>query len=230
MVRPPQTSAMDHLVARLSRLPGIGNRSAQRLAFYLLKQPIEEATELAAAIGDLKKMTQHCSICFNLTEADTCPICANTQRDHSVILVVEQPSDVATFEATGTFQGVYHVLMGRLSPLDGIGPGELNIAALLDRVRSDRIHYSNQSKYDQTSLQTNGEPPETLDRPKEVILGMGPTLDGDGTAMYLAKELSALNMTVTRLARGLPTGSSLELVSKAVLADSIQGRQSMPTD
>ena len=203
---------MNRLITQLNRLPGIGNRSAQRLAFHLLKQPADEAHRLATAITDLKLNTRHCSTCFNLTESDPCPVCTDPKRDHRVILVVEQPSDVATFETTGHFRGVYHVLMGRLSPLDGIGPGELNIDALLQR--TGPIPDSE-----------NQTPPA-----REVILGLSPTLEGDGTALYLTQQLGQSGVAVTRLARGLPTGSSLDLVSKAVLADSIQGRQPMKAD
>lgn len=201
-------TAMDRLIQRFSRLPGIGRRSAERLAFYLLKQPPEEAEQLAAAIVDLKRGTHHCSICFNLTESDPCPICSDPQRDPTVILVVEQPSDLATFESTGMYRGAYHVLMGRLSPLDGVGPGELNIEALLRRVRDSAAS------------------PEH--RIREVILGTHPTLEGDGTALYLTEQLAPLGVKVTRLARGLPVGSTLDMLSKAVLSDAIQGRQPVP--
>jgi recombination protein RecR len=196
-------SAMNRLVQALSRLPGIGKRSAERIAFHLLKQPPEEALALAAALGDLKRNVKHCSRCFNLTESDPCAICDDPQRDHGLILVVEQPSDVASFEATGMFQGVYHVLMGRLSPLDGIGPGELNVESLLKRARGGQ-----------------GRP-----RVREVVLGTSPNLEGDGTALYLADQLGRLGINVSRLARGLPTGASLELTSKAVLSDALAGRQ-----
>jgi recombination protein RecR len=197
------TAAMNRLIQRLSRLPGLGKRSAERLAYHLLKQPAEEALELAAAITDLKKNVRHCATCFNLTEAEVCSICADPQRDHGLILVVEQPGDVVSLETTGMYKGVYHVLMGRLSPLEGIGPGELNIEPLLYRI-------------------DNAE-----GQVREVILGTNPTLEGDGTAMYLAEQLGKRGVKVSRLARGLPTGSNLELVSKAVLADAIQGRQEM---
>ncbi len=196
---------MNRLVTQLSKLPSIGKRSAERLAFHILKAPAQDAAELAAAITDLKQNARHCSTCFNLTESDPCPICADPKRDQAIILVVEQPSDIAALEATGTYRGVYHVLMGRLSPLDGLGPGELTIESLL--------------------LRANTTPPV-----REVILGMGPTLEGDGTALYLAQRLQASGISVTRLARGLPTGSTLEMVSKAVLSDSIQGRHAMPVD
>ncbi len=245
----PPTSAMNRLVARLCQLPGIGKRSAERLAFYLLKQPAQEAAALAAAITDLKQNMQHCSICFNLTESDPCAICQDPQRNHRMILVVEQPSDVAIFEAAGTYRGVYHVLMGRLSPLDGIGPGELNIAALLNRAQCfqtcdhrpcqgqdndpgsvDSINRQQGSPFerqtDPAALTGDGVIPPA----GEVILGLSPTLEGDGTALYLAQQFEAMGMTVTRLARGLPTGSNLELVSKAVLSDAIEGRRTMTVD
>ncbi len=184
-------------------MPGIGKRSAERIAFHLLKQPPEEAMALATALTDLKRNVRHCSRCFNLTESDPCAICDDPKRDHGTILVVEQPSDVASFESTGMFQGVYHVLMGRLSPLDGIGPGELNVESLLKRSRGGA-----------------GQP-----RVREVVLGTSPNLEGDGTALYLADQLGRLGIHVSRLARGLPTGASLELTSKAVLSDALAGRQ-----
>lgn len=200
---PLPNSAMNRLIERLGRLPGIGRRSAERIAFHLLKSSPEEAVALAAAIHELKTNVRHCSQCFNLTESDPCAICADSRRDHSVIMAVEQPGDVVSLETTGMFRGLYHVLMGRLSPLDGIGPGELNIDALVARVRA-----------------SNGQV-------REVVLGMNPNLEGDGTAMYLAQQLAPLGVKVSRLARGLPTGVNLETVSKAVLADAIQGRRVM---
>jgi recombination protein RecR len=192
---------MSRLVERLARLPGIGNRSAQRLAFYLLKAAPEEAAELAAAIVDLKRNSRPCSVCCNVTETDPCPICADARRDHGLILVVEQPNDLATMEATGMYKGVYHVLMGRLAPLDGLGAGELNIAPLIERIKAGGV--------------------------REVIVGTNPTLEGDGTGLYLTGQLEKLGVKLTRLARGLPTGANLEMVSKAVLADALQGRQTV---
>ncbi len=194
-------ASMDDLVQRLSRLPGIGKRSAERIAFYLLKQPAQEAMELARAIADLKNRTRHCSTCFNLTDADPCSICVDSKRDQSLVLVVEQPGDLVRFEATGLHKGVYHVLMGRLAPLDGVGPGDINVASLVQRVESGVV--------------------------REVILGMNPTFEGDGTSLFLADRLSKLGVKVTRLARGLPTGANLEVASKAVLADALAGRQKM---
>ena len=189
------------MVHQFQQLPGIGKRSAERLTFHVLKQSPQDAMALADAIRDLKKNVHHCSVCFNLTESDPCGICSDPRRDNGIILVVEQPSDVLTLETTGMYHGRYHVLMGRLAPLDGVGPSELNIEALIGRVRSISV--------------------------REVILATNPTLEGDGTALYLAQELSLNGSKVTRLARGLPTGSSLEMASKAVLADAIDGRQPM---
>ena len=193
---------MGRLVQRLSKLPGVGKRSAERMAFHLLKAPADEANELAAAIVELKRSVRHCKKCFNLCEGELCDLCANDRRDREKVLVVEQPRDIATIESTGMYDGLYHVLMGRLSPLDDVGPAELNIESLLARVREDGV--------------------------KEVILGTNPTLEGDGTALYLGQQLEAMNVRVSRLARGLPTGSSLEVASKAVLADALHGRQTMP--
>lgn len=158
---------------------------------------------LAAAMTDLKRNVRHCSICFNLTESDPCAVCTDLDRDQGLILVVEQPNDVVSFESTGMFPGVYHVLMGRLSPLDGIGPGELNVQSLMSRV-----------------ARKAGRPPV-----REVVLGTSPNLEGDGTALYLADELARRGVHVTRLARGLPTGANLEMTSKAVLNDALAGRQ-----
>lgn len=206
------TAAMNRVIQRLSRLPGLGKRSAERLAYHLLKQPPEEALELAAAISDLKQSVRHCSICFNLTEGEVCSICADAQRDQGVVLVVEQPGDVVSLESTGMYKGVYHVLMGRISPLDGVGPGELNIDPLMTRL--ERANAPDAGAQAACPI-------------REVILGTNPTLEGDGTALFLAEQLGRLGVKVSRLARGLPTGSNLELVSKAVLADAIQGRQEM---
>lgn len=190
---------MERVVHQLSRLPGIGPRSAQRLAFYLLKADLPQAQELAQAILDLKNQTRQCSLCFNLTDREICPICSDVRRDAQTILVVEQPSDVQTLEASGAYRGVYHVLMGCLSPLEGVTPEDLNIQSLLERIDRQQV--------------------------REVIVGTHPTLQGDGTGLYIAKVLSGREVKVTRLARGLPTGYHLELASKAVLADAIQSRQ-----
>ncbi|MEX2216394.1 MAG: recombination mediator RecR [Phycisphaeraceae bacterium] len=220
MARMSSTSAMNRLVERLSRLPGIGKRSAQRLAFHLIKQPADEVNALAAALIEMKRNTKQCSICHNLTESDPCPICGDEQRDSGVVLVVEQPSDVVSFEQLGLFKGVYHVLMGRLAPLDGIGAGDLTIDLLLERVRRGRVDAKPQAA--ETSHPTPHTPHPGI---REVIIGTNATIEGDGTAMYLVQELNKLGVHVTRLARGLPFGSPMELVSKAVLADALQGRR-----
>ncbi|QQE11889.1 recombination protein RecR [Planctomycetota bacterium] len=199
-------SAFERLIGQLTKLPGIGNRSAERIAFYLLREPVEEAFELADAIRAFKTDLKVCSECGNVSEVDPCPICGDEARDGHVVLVVEQPSDIAMLEHTGSFEGKYHVLMGRLAPLDGIGPGDLNVQPLVDRIK--RSH------------KTGGDGVI-----KEVILGMNPTLEGDGTALYLGEVLEQMGVKVTRLARGMPAGSTLAGLSKTVLSDAIQARQ-----
>jgi recombination protein RecR len=201
MAKARSNSAFERLTDRLSRLPGIGRRSAERIAFYLLKASAEEAQQLADSITAFKRDLKVCNVCGNVTESDPCPICADPGRDSAQVLVVEQPSDVASLEQTGVYRGVYHVLMGRLAPLEGVGPGELNIDRLVARVRGGKV--------------------------REVILGTNPTLEGDGTALYLAQQLEAVGVRLTRLARGIPTGSLLAGASKAVLSDAIQSRHAM---
>lgn len=195
----PPRSVFERLTWQLSRLPGLGKRSAERIAFHLLKVPAEQVNELADALRDFKRHLKICSICGHAGESDPCPICADPERDHSLVLVVEQPADVASLEQTGMYRGVYHVLMGRLEPLADIGPGELNVQGLIDRVRTTPV--------------------------REVILGTNPTLEGDGTALYLTDRLQKMGVRVTRLARGLPAGATLSHVSKAVLADALHGRR-----
>lgn len=196
------TSAYDRLLDELEKLPGIGRRSAERIAFHLLRQPADDASRLARALSDFRSNLRVCSVCGHVTEADPCPICTDPKRDGSVVLVVEQPSDVFALEQSGGYRGRYHVLMGRLAPMEAIGPGELNIDMLLQRVaKSEEI--------------------------REIILGTNPTMEGDGTALYLAEKLGKLGVKVTRLARGMPTGSNLQTVSKAVLSDAVHGRVRM---
>lgn len=202
--RPAYPEPVDRLIEEFARLPGIGRRSAERLAFHVLKSDEETTLRLAKALTDVKRSVRSCSRCFNLTDDDPCPICRDRDRDQRLILVVEQPKDVIALEQTGMHTGVYHVLMGHLSPLEGIGPGDLTIASLLSRV---------------DALRKGGE--------VEVILGLNPTLEGDGTALHLAEELRKRSVRVTRLARGLPTGGQLEYANKAVLADAIACRQRM---
>lgn len=216
--KPPRRSSypavVDRLMDELSRLPGVGRRSAERLAFHILKSRGEDALALSRAIADVKERVRHCSVCWNLTDqqgsgvgAPTCDICRDPARERGSVLVVEQPKDLIALEQTGMYKGLYHVLMGRISPLDGVGPEELTVAGLIERV-------------DTPSANPGGS------AVVEVILGLNPTVEGDGTGLYLMDELSRRpQVRVTRLARGLPTGSQLEFANKAVLADAIQCRQ-----
>ena len=190
------TQSIQNLMNELARLPGIGTRSAERIAFHLLKQ------KPADAIRDVKTRIKHCSICFNLTEADPCNICSNAARDQGLVCVVEQPKDLLALEATGLYQGVYHVLLGRISPLEGINPEDLTIDALVKRLESGTV--------------------------REVIMGTNPTMEGDGTALHIQGIIARYpNVAVTRLARGLPTGSNIEYANRNILADAISGRQKM---
>lgn len=196
------TQSLQELMNQLSRLPGIGMRSAERIAFYLLKEKPEEAMKLADAIRDVKTRIKHCSSCYNLTETDPCDICKDPDRDQSVVCVVEQPKDLLALEATGLYTGAYHVLLGRISPLEGIEPGDLTIEPLLKRLASGTV--------------------------REVIMGTNPTMEGDGTALHLQSLLSQFpDIKLTRLARGLPSGSSIEYANRNILADAISGRQKM---
>ncbi len=199
---------VERLIESLQRMPGIGRRSATRLAFHLLKADEQEAQALAKAVLDVKQEVVCCPICWHLAEEQPCCICADPARDASCVLVVEQPRDLIGLEATGLHRGVYHVMTGRLDPLGGVGPEDLTIASLLDRV-------------DTPVNNARGE------RIEEVILGLSPTLEGDTTAHYLAELLEGRTVRVTRLARGLPSGSSLEFATPAMLADALLGRRSV---
>ena len=201
---------VNRMIDELCKLPGVGRRSAERMAFALLKARREEAMKLSQAIADVKQNVSYCSVCYNLTDADPCRICSDERRDASIVLVIEQPRDLISLEQTGMFSGVYHVLTGRLDPLSGVDPADLTIQHLFDRI-------------DEPARNSRGVKVE------EVILGLNPNLEGDSTALYLSDELSRKGVKVTRLARGLPTGSQLEYASRAVLADAIAGRQSMQT-
>jgi len=195
------SAAVDRLTSALGRLPGIGAKSAERLAHHLLKCSPEEALELAEAIRAAKQEIRHCQICFHLTEAEqpVCAICRDARRDQGVVCVVEQSRDLLAMEKAGTFQGVYHVLLGRLAPLQGMGPDQLTADALETRVRSGVL--------------------------RELIMATNPTLEGDGTALYIAKRLADSPVQITRLARGLASGSTLEFASRDMLADALAGRQ-----
>lgn len=192
---------LTRLVDQLTKLPGIGPRTAERLVFHMLKAPKEDILELSSAIASLKTEMRYCSICFNLTDQDPCSICQNPQRDHSQIVVVEQPKDLMALEETGLVRGVYHVLMGQLSPLEGIEPSHLTIDSLLERVRKGGV--------------------------AEVVLATSPTLEGDGTSLHIFESMQAMGVKVTRLARGLPSGGQLEFATRAMLMDAISGRREM---
>ncbi len=218
---------VDRLISEFARLPGIGRRSAERLAFHVLKGDAGAAAALARAITDVKQRVRHCRVCSNLCDGDRCAICVSPKRDHTLVLVVEQPKDLIALEMTGMYRGVYHVLLGRLSPLDGIGPGDLTIAALLDRVDHPEHNSGPPSSASSAGSGTPPPPPHPI-AVKEVIMGLNPTLEGDGTAMHLAQALSTRpHIKVSRLARGLPTGSQIEYANRSVLADAIEGRQGM---
>lgn len=194
--------SIQDLMNELARLPGIGMRSAERITFHLLKQKPAEALKLADAIRDVKTRIKHCSICYNLTETDPCHICSDPDRDQGLVCVVEQPKDLLALEATGLYKGVYHVLLGRISPLEGMEPGDLTIDALMRRLAAGTV--------------------------REVIMGLNPNMEGDGTALHLQAEMARYpNVQVTRLARGLPAGSNIEYANRNILADAISGRQRM---
>ena len=198
-----KNGVFDTLVSKLTDLPGIGKKTAQRLAFYIMKLENEEALSLARAIEDVKKKVTYCSSCFNLTEVDPCTICSDPKRDRSVICVIENPSDVNAIEKAGIYRGVYHVLGGALSPLDNIGPDELRLHELEERLNNSF---------------------------KEVIVATNPTVEGEATATYIASRLTKSGIRVSRIARGLPVGGDLELADKVTLARSLEGRLDMLKD
>jgi recombination protein RecR len=194
------SESVERLVSHLSQLPGIGRKTAQRLALYILRLPREDAASLAEAITDVKEKVRYCSVCCNITEADPCIICASPKRDRSMICVVEEPSDVLALEKTNEYKGLYHVLGGSLSPLDGVGPEDLKTRELLGRV-SDGVH--------------------------EVILAMNPNVEGEATTLYLTKLLKPLGVKVSRIARGLPIGGDLEFADEATLARALEDRTTL---
>ena len=192
-------SVIEELVAEFARLPGIGRKTAQRLTYHLLKQPKDATVRLARAVAAVGERVRSCSVCGNLTEADPCAICTDQQRDGSTICVVEEPLDVLAIERTGGFRGLYHVLHGVLSPVEGIGPEHLKLEQLVARVRNGGV--------------------------REVIMATNPNLEGEATAMYVARLLAPMSVRVTRLARGLPTGADLEYADDVTLARALEYRQ-----
>ncbi len=193
------TESVTRLIDHLAKLPGIGRKSAERIAYHILRVHKNEALELADAIRNVKENVRYCRVCYNLAESELCSICQDVRRDQGQLCVVEQPRDLIALEQAGTYRGVYHVLLGRLSPLEGIGPDQLTIGRLVDRVREGAI--------------------------KEVIMGTNPTLEGDGTALYISNALAEFPVEITRLARGITSGSVLEFANKEILADALAGRQ-----
>ncbi len=194
-------SVIDELSGELARLPGIGRKTALRLTFHLLKAPPEEAQRLSRAILALRERVRACDRCGNLTEQSPCAICASPRRDRTVVCVVEEASDVVAIERTGEYRGLYHVLGGRLSPLDGIGPGELNVAPLLERLADGTV--------------------------REVVLATNPSVEGEATALYLHRLVAPLGARVTRIARGLPIGGDLEYADGVTIAEAMNGRREL---
>jgi len=196
---PQLTDSVARLVQEFSRLPGIGKKTAERLTYHVLRIGKSEALELAEAIRNVKENVHYCKVCYNLAEGEECDICRDPRRDRGVLCVVEQPRDLMALEQAGTYRGLYHVLLGRIAPLEGVGPDQLTIDALVERVRTGEF--------------------------REVIMGTNPTLEGDGTALYISNRLADFGVEITKLARGITTGSVLEFANKEILADALSGRQ-----
>jgi recombination protein RecR len=192
---------IENLIEKLTMLPGIGRKTAQRLSFHILAMPSEEAKSIASAINELKDRAGFCRVCFNITESEFCPICRDQKRDRKKICVVEEPSNIIVVEKSGGFNGLYHVLLGALAPLDGITPEKLKIAELIERVR------------------TNGV--------EEVIIATNPNTKGEITAQYLKEALSPLNVNITRIAYGLPMGGDIEFADEVTLRKSMEGRRKL---
>ncbi|MSQ90688.1 MAG: recombination protein RecR [Phycisphaerales bacterium] len=202
----PYSESVNRLIEALTVLPGIGRRTAERLAFWVMKASSEDALALAEAIAAVKRTVRHCPVCWNPADLSPCHICADGRRDASIVMVVEQPKDLINLEQTGMFRGVYHVLMGRLDPLDGVGPESITAGDLLARA---------------------GEPARNARGVaiREIVLALNPDLEGDSTSLYIAELLAKSGITVTRLARGLPSGSQIEFANRAALGDAITLRQ-----
>lgn len=195
------SQSVTELIEQLGKLPGIGRKTAERLAYHLLRVHISEALALSDAIRSVRENVRYCSVCFNLAEGELCNICLDQRRDNHLLCIVEQPRDLIALEQAGVFRGHYHVLLGRIAPLDGIGPDQLTIEALVDRVRTGNY--------------------------TEVIMATNPNVEGDGTALFLSNQLAEYPVKLTRLARGVTTGSVLEATNKEILADALTGRQTL---
>ncbi len=196
---PATPRAVTRLIEELCRLPGVGPKTGSRLAYYLLRVPTEQAQSLAEAIRQVKEQTVVCDVCFNIAESSPCSVCSDSSRDPSQICVVEEPLDVLAIERTRQYHGLYHVLQGAISPVDGIGPEELRIRELLVRARGGTV--------------------------REVLMATNPNLEGEATAMYVARQILPLGIRVTRLARGLPIGGDLEYADEVTLAQALEGRR-----
>ena len=193
------SASVQTLIDEFAKLPGVGRKSAERMAYHVLRVHEQEALGLADAIRNVKQNVRYCSRCYHLAEGELCEICADERRDEAQICVVEQPRDLLALEASGTYRGRYHVLLGRIAPLEGIGPEQLTIDALLARVKEGEV--------------------------REIIMATNPTLEGDGTALYLSNLLADADVEITRLARGITTGSAIEFTNKENLAEALSGRQ-----
>ncbi|MBN1352557.1 recombination protein RecR [candidate division KSB1 bacterium] len=194
------SETVERAINELAKLPGIGRKSAQRLVFYLLRIPKEKVLILTKTLNELKENVRFCSICYNITESDPCPICTGSNRDGKVICVVEEANDILAIEKTNQYNGKYHVLGGALSPLDGIGPDELRIKPLLQRLHGDI---------------------------QEIILAINPNAEGEATALYLAKLIKPTGIKITRIARGIPVGTDIEFADEITLANAIEGRTNL---
>jgi recombination protein RecR len=195
------TESVAKLIDQLAKLPGIGRKSAERLAYHILRVHKSEALALADAIRNVRESVRYCATCYNLSEGETCAICADSKRDRRLLCVVEQPRDLMSLEQAAVFQGLYHVLLGRIAPLEGIGPEQLTIARLVERVADGDF--------------------------QEIIMATNPTVEGDGTALYISNLLAEFPVEITRLARGVTPGSILEYTNKEILADALTGRQKL---
>ncbi|MEY4177291.1 MAG: Recombination protein RecR [Planctomycetota bacterium] len=193
------SESVTRVIEEFSKLPGIGRKSAERLAYHVLRVPKTEALALADAIRNVRENVRYCRVCYNLAEGEECAVCRDPQRDRSLLCVVEQPRDLMALEQSGAFRGLYHVLLGKIAPLEHMGPDQLTLEALVDRVRLGSF--------------------------KEVIMATNPTVEGDGTALYISNLLAEYPVKLTRLARGITTGSILEYTNKEILADALSGRQ-----
>jgi len=198
---PRYAPAIEELITELSKLPGVGRKTAVRLAFHVLRASQEEAHALARSIVRVKDRVRLCKNCFNIAESDLCTICSNVQRDRSILCVVEEPNDLMAIEGAGVFRGVYHVLHGVISPLEGYGPGDLKIDELLNRLEHTQV--------------------------AEVVIATNPTVEGEATCLYLAKVIRALGIRVTRIAQGIPAGADIEYVDAKTLGMSLEGRKEL---